>query len=284
MPRERLGILGLGLIGGSLAVAVKGKRGAPEVWGCDRNKIHLRQALAAGAISRACTLAELASCDIVIVCIPVRSSLYAIRSLGSRMRPGSVLSDVGSVKAEVVRTGERFAAKGVSFVGGHPIAGTENSGFSAADPFLFRGRSFITTPTRKTDEEALRRIDRLWKMAGSKTGLRMDPETHDRIFAYVSHLPHVVAYTLVHSVASLRSSVPLGYSAGGFRDFTRIASSNPDMWRDIVLQNRKEVMRAIAHYRRDLDLLARRIASSDAKGVKNIFAKAKKTRDGLDTR
>jgi len=282
MPRERLGILGLGLIGGSLALAVKGKRGAPEVWGCDRNKTHLRQALAAGAISRACTLAELASCDIVIVCIPVHASLDAVRSLGSRMRPGSVLTDVGSVKAEVVRTGERFAGKGVSFVGGHPIAGTENSGFKAADPFLFRGRSFIATPTRKTDEKALRRVDRLWKLAGSKACFRMDPGTHDRVFAYVSHLPHVVAYALVHSVATLRSPVPLGYSAGGFRDFTRIASSNPDMWRDIVLQNRKEVMRAIAHYQRNLDLLAKRIASSDAKGIKNVFARAKKTRDELE--
>ena len=282
MPRERLGILGLGLIGGSLALALKGKRGAPEVWGCDLNEVHLQQALAAGAISRVCTLAELASCDIVVVCIPVHSSLSAIRSLGSMMRPGSVLTDAGSVKAEVVRTGERFAGKGVSFVGGHPIAGTENSGFSAAYPFLFRGRSFITTPTKRTDEEALRRVDRLWKLAGSRTGLRMDPKTHDRVFAYVSHLPHVVAYALVHSVATLRSPIPLGYSAGGFRDFTRIASSNPDMWRDIVLQNRKEVMRAIAHYQRNLDLLAKRIASFDSKGIKNVFAKAKKTRDELE--
>ncbi|MCL1926580.1 MAG: prephenate dehydrogenase/arogenate dehydrogenase family protein [Syntrophorhabdaceae bacterium] len=281
MPRERLGILGLGLIGGSLALALKGKRGAPEVWGCDRNKVHLRQALAKGAISRACAIAELASCDIVVVCIPVRASLHAVSFLGSRMRSGSVLTDVGSVKAEIVRIGERFAGKGVSFVGGHPIAGTENSGFSAADPLLFRGRSFIATPTQRTDEEALRRVDRLWKLTGSKTGFRMDPATHDRVFAHISHLPHVVAYALVHSMTTLRSPVPLGCSAGGFRDFTRIASSNPDMWRDIVLQNRKEVMRAIAHYRRNLDALARRIASSDERGIKNVFAKAKKTRDGL---
>jgi prephenate dehydrogenase len=281
VPRERLGILGLGLIGGSLALALKGKRGAPEVWGCDRNRAHVRQALAAGAIARGCTREELSACDMVVVCIPVRASLEAIRRLGPRMRPGSVLTDAGSVKADIVREGERSAGEGVCFVGGHPIAGTENSGFPAADAALFRGRSFIATPTRATKEEALRRVERLWRLAGSKVVTRMDPKTHDRVFACVSHLPHVVAYALVHSVATLPSRVPLGYSAGGFRDFTRIASSNPEMWKDIVLQNRKEVLRAVAHYRRNLDLLSRRIARSDADGIRKIFERAKKTRDGL---
>jgi prephenate dehydrogenase len=282
VPRQRLGILGLGLIGGSLALALKGKRGAPEVWGCDRNRNHVRQALAAGAIVRGCTQKELAGCDIVVVCVPVQASLGLIRSLGGRMRPGSILTDAGSVKAGIVREGERSAGKGVFFVGGHPIAGTENTGFPAADPSLFRGRSFVATPTRRTDERALLRVERLWRLAGSKVVIRMDPKTHDHIFAYVSHLPHVVAYALVHSVATLPSRVPLGYSAGGFRDFTRIASSNPEMWKDIVLQNREEVLRAIAHYRRNLDTLGRRIAASDAAGLKKFFERAKKTRDGME--
>ncbi len=282
MPRERLGILGLGLIGGSLALALKGKRGAPEVWGHDRDPAQVRRAIAAGAISRGCTREELAGCDMVVVCVPVRASLAEIRFLGGRMRPGSILTDAGSVKAGVVREGERSAGEGVSFVGGHPVAGTERSGFAAADPSLFRGRSFIATPTRRTGGEALRRVERLWRLAGSKVVLRMDPKTHDRVFAYVSHLPHVVAYALVHSVATLPSRVPLGYSAGGFRDFTRIASSSPEMWRDIVLQNRDEVLRAVEHYRRNLDLLARRIACSDAAGLRYYFARAKKTRDGLE--
>ena len=281
MPRETLGILGLGLIGGSLALALKGKRGAPEVWGCDRNRSHVRQALAAGAIARGCTSRELAACDIVAVCIPVGASLPAIRSLGERMRPGSILTDAGSVKRDIVREGERLAGRGILFVGGHPIAGTENSGFAAADPSLYKGRSFIATPTRRTDGSALRRVERIWRLAGSKVLLRMDPGTHDHVFAYVSHLPHVVAYALVHSVATLPSPVPLGYSAGGFRDFTRIASSNPEMWKDIVLQNRAEILRAVAHYRRSLDLLERRIAASDAAGIRKFFEKAKKTRDGL---
>jgi len=283
VARERLGILGLGLIGGSLALALKGKRGAPEVWGCDRKKEHVRQALEAGAIARGCAARELAACDIVVVCVPVLRSVEAIRSLGPRMRQGSVLTDAGSVKAAIVREGEQAVARGASFVGGHPIAGTEASGFPAADGSLFRGRTFIVTPTGRTLEDAAQRVQRIWKLAGASPLLRMDPATHDRVFAYVSHLPHVVAYALVHSVATVPSRVPLGYSAGGFRDFTRIASSNPEMWKDIVLQNRAELLRALAHYRSNLRLLERRIAKRDVPGLLAFFRRAKKTRDGLLT-
>jgi len=281
LARERLGILGLGLIGGSLALALKGKRGAPEVWGCDRNPRHVRAALAAGAISRGCTRAELAACDIVVVCVPVLASVEAIRFIGPRLRPGTVLTDAGSAKAGIVREGDRAVRNGAFFVGGHPIAGTEASGFPAADGSLFRGRSFVVTPNRGTNADAVRRVERIWRLAGATPLLRMDPKTHDHVFAYVSHLPHVVAYALVHSVATLPSRVPLGYSAGGFRDFTRIASSNPEMWKDIVLQNRAEVLRAIAHFRRNLDLLERRIGRADAAGLLKVFRRAKKTRDGL---
>jgi len=281
VARERLGILGLGLIGGSLALALKGKRGAPELWGCDRRKEHVRQALRAGAIAKGCAARELAECDVVVVCLPVLRTVEAIRALGPRMRPGTVLTDAGSVKAGIVREGERAVARGAFFVGGHPIAGTERSGFPAAAARLFRGRTFILTPTEKTDEGAARRVQRIWKLAGSRPLLRMDPKVHDRVFAYVSHLPHVVAYALVHSVATLPSPVPLGYSAGGFRDFTRIASSNPEMWKDIVLQNHAEVLRAMSHYRRNLHLLEDLVAKKDVPGLLAYFRRAKKTRDGL---
>jgi prephenate dehydrogenase len=282
VARERVGILGLGLIGGSLALALKGKRGAPEVWGCDRRKETVRQAISAGAIARGCTEKELPACDVVVVCVPVLRSVEAIRHLGPRMRPGTVLTDAGSVKSGIVREGDRAAARGAFFfVGGHPIAGTEASGFAAADPGLFRGRSFVVTPTSRTDAGAILRVERIWKLAGSAVLLRMDPKVHDRVFAYVSHLPHAVAYALVHSVATLPSRVPLGYSAGGFRDFTRIASSNPEMWKDIVLENRAEILRALSHYRRNLALLERRIAVGDADGLLEYFGRAKRTRDGL---
>jgi len=276
-----MGILGLGLIGGSLALSLSGKRGAPEVWGCDRRKEYVRQALKAGAIAKGCRARELAECDVVVVCVPVLRAVEAIRALGPRMRPGSVLTDAGSVKAGIVREGERATAKGAFFVGGHPIAGTERSGFPAADADLFQGRTFIVTPTGSTEEAAVRRVQRIWKLAGARPLLRMAPRVHDRVFAYVSHLPHAVAYALVHSVATLPTPVPLGYSAGGFRDFTRIASSNPEMWKDIVLQNSAEVLRAMGHYRRNLRMLERLAARKDGPGLLAYFRRAKKTRDGL---
>ncbi len=280
MTRERVGIVGLGLIGGSLALALSGRRGGPEVWGCDRRREFARMAVEGGAIARACTEREMAQCDIVVVCVPVLRSLALIRSLGGRMRPGAVLTDAGSAKAEIVRAGLAAMARGAEFVGGHPIAGTENSGYPAAFAGLFKGRTVILTPTAGNSEAALRRVETLWRRAGARV-LRMDARTHDHVFAYVSHLPHAVAYALVHSVATLDSRVPLGYSAGGFRDFTRIASSNPEMWKDIVLQNRGEVLRAARHYRRNFALLEGLIRRRDAAGLLSYFRKAKKTRDGL---
>ncbi len=280
MIAKRLGIVGLGLIGGSLALSLRGKKGGPEVWGCDRSGESVRLALAAGAIARACTVAEIAACDIVVVCVPVIRSIGLIRRIGKRMRPGSVLTDVGSVKTEIVKAGQESMASGAEFVGGHPIAGTENSGYAAAGPSLFRGKTSIVTPAGGNSEPALRRVEAMWRRTGARP-LRMDPETHDHVFAYVSHLPHVVAYALVHSVATLDSRVPLGYSAGGFRDFTRIASSNPEMWKEIVLQNRAEVLRATAHYRKNFAQLERLIRRGDGQGLLAYFRRSKRTRDRL---
>lgn len=280
MIDRRIGIVGLGLIGGSLALALRGKRGTPEVWGCDRRAESLRLARKAGAIARACTENEIAACDIVVVCVPVIRSVGVIRRIGRRMRPGSVLTDVGSVKTTIVRAGQESMADGAEFVGGHPIAGTENSGFVAADPSLFRGKTSILTPYQGNTEKAMKRVEAMWRLTGARM-LRMDPLTHDHVFAYVSHLPHAVAYALVHSVATIDSRVPLGYSAGGFRDFTRIASSNPEMWKEIVLQNRCEILRATAHYRRNFALLEGLIRKRDEKGLLAYFRKSKRTRDGL---
>jgi prephenate dehydrogenase len=237
-------------------------------------------ALSDGAVARACTEREISACDIVIVCVPVLRSVEVLRRIGRRMAPGAVLTDAGSVKSAVVRAGQAAMAKGAEFVGGHPVAGTENSGYPAADASLFRGKTAILTPTGRNSEEAVARIGRLWEAAGARV-LRMDPRTHDHVFAYVSHLPHAVAYALVHSVATLDSKVPLGYSAGGFRDFTRIASSNPEMWKDIVLQNRGEVLRAIGHYRRNLALLESLIRREDTGGLLAYFRRSKNTRDRM---
>ncbi|HEY3491157.1 MAG TPA: prephenate dehydrogenase/arogenate dehydrogenase family protein [Candidatus Deferrimicrobiaceae bacterium] len=280
MKRLRLGIVGLGLIGGSLARALKGKRGAPEVWGFDKRRESVRMALECGAIAKGATEREIAGCDVVVVCVPVRVSVGVIERIGRRMRAGSILTDAGSVKAEVVAKGRAAVAEGVSFVGGHPIAGTENSGFPAADPALFKGRTAIVTPCDGDDAVAVGIVEKIWRLAGARV-LRMDPVTHDHVFAYVSHLPHVVAYALVHAVGTLDTKVPLGYAAGGFRDFTRIASSNPAMWKDIVLQNRPEMLRALAHYRKNLALIEGLIRQGDEAEILAYFGRAKKIRDGI---
>jgi prephenate dehydrogenase len=276
----RVGIVGLGLIGGSLALALKGRRGAPEVWGFDRRKESVRQALEAGAIARGATEREIAACDVVVVCVPVRASVAVIERIAKRMRPGSILTDGGSVKTEVVARGRAAVPPGVAFVGGHPIAGTENSGFAAADGTLFKGRTAIVTPCEGDDERAVATVEKIWWLAGARV-LRMTPATHDHVFAYVSHLPHVVAYALVHAVGTLDTNVPLGYAAGGFRDFTRIASSNPGMWRDIVLQNRGEMLKALAHYRKNLAQVEGLIRKGDEEGIVAYFGRSKTIRDGI---
>jgi len=276
----RVGIVGLGLIGGSLARALASGGGAPEVWAFDRRREPLRRALSDGVIARACGEGQIAACDIVVVCVPVLRAVELVGRIGRRMRPGTVLTDAGSVKRHIVRAGQAAVAPGAEFVGGHPIAGTENSGYAAADGDLFRGRSVILTPTRRNSEEAVRRVEALWEKTGART-IRMDAAAHDRVFAYVSHLPHVVAYALVHAVATLKSPAPLGYSAGGFRDFTRIASSNPEMWKDIAVQNRDEILRAVRHYRENLELLVSLVRRRDEAGLLRYFATAKRTRDGL---
>jgi prephenate dehydrogenase len=278
---RRVGIVGLGLIGGSLALALRERKGAPEAWGCDPDRANLRKALAAGAIARAVPLAELAGeCDVVVVCVPVTAALEVICEAACGMRPGSVLTDTGSVKSGAVEVGRLAVPDGVEFVGGHPIAGTERSGFSSADGKLFSGRTFIVTPHGGNTEKGMGRVERLWKLAGART-VRMEPSVHDRVFAWVSHLPHAVAYSLVHAVATLPEPVPLGSSAGGFRDFTRIASSSPRMWADIFLQNRKELLPALKGMREDLSRLEKAVRTGDEDFLLEFLGRAKAARDGI---
>jgi prephenate dehydrogenase len=277
---RRVGIVGLGLIGGSLALALQGAKGAPEVWGFDPDRGNLRKALSSGAVARGASLAEMGECDVVAVCVPVAAALEVLCEAASWMKAGSVLTDAGSVKGQAVEVGRLAVPDGVEFVGGHPIAGTEKSGFGAADGALFRGRTFIATPHPGNTEGALKRVERLWRLAGART-VRMDAAVHDRVFAWVSHLPHAVAYSLVHAVATLPEPVPLGSSAGGFRDFTRIASSNPRMWADIFLQNRKELLPALKGMREDLSRLEVAVRRGDEEYLLEFLGRAKAARDGI---
>ena len=205
-----------------------------------------------------------------------------MREIAGSIATGCIVTDGGSVKAGIVRECEQLMPPGCHFVGGHPIAGTEHSGASASFAALFQGKRCILTPTEHTDTAAFDTVSQLWQAAGANV-CSMEPEHHDRIFAEISHLPHAVAYALVHAVgtADVEGENVLSYTAGGFRDFTRIASSDPIMWRDIALMNRQALLTSIDGFSASLAELRRRIDRGDSQGLTEFFTIAKQFRDGI---
>jgi len=218
----------------------------------------------------------------VFISIPVCTIPAMVQTIAASLAPGCIITDGGSVKADIVRECERLTPPGCYFVGGHPIAGTENTGSAASFATLFKGKRCILTPTERTDSKALDTVSRLWQAAGANV-CSMEPGHHDRIFAEISHLPHVVAYALVHAVgtADVEGENVLSYTAGGFRDFTRIASSDPVMWRDIALMNRQALLASIDGFSSSLAELRRRIDCGDSQGLAEFFTIAKQFRDGI---
>ena len=277
-------IVGLGLMGGSLARAVK-EGGLPwRVRGLARDPETRRAALAAGAVDEACaTAAEAArDADLVVIALPVRSIPDAARDLSPHLAPGTVVTDVGSTKAVLTRRVEAVLPPGVPFVGGHPIAGTEESGFTASFASLYRGARCLLTPGASATPEAVAVVRGLWESVGMRVEV-MDAATHDRILAVISHLPHVVAYALVNAAAQADAGFPglLAYTGGGFRDFTRIAASHPAMWRDICLDNRDEVLRALDEFLAEAGRLRSLIAGGDEAGLEKAFDTARVVRRSL---
>lgn len=282
---DRMAVVGLGLIGGSLALAARQQRLVGEVVGIDRDPAHLRAARARRLTDGGTEdLSEgVRDADLVVLAVPVASVVPAAREAAPHLRPGAVLTDVGSVKGPIVRGIEALAPRAWAFVGGHPVAGTERSGPGAARPDLFRGARCVLTPTARTDPGALERVMALWKGVGA-TVTTMEPEQHDAVLAAVSHLPHMVAYALVGALLALREDGGplLEFSAGGLRDFTRIAMSHPVMWRDICLMNRGPLLAVLERYRGALGELERLIAAGDGDGLQATFARARAARrEGL---
>lgn len=225
----RLAIIGVGLIGGSLSLALKDAGVVGEVVGCGRGKPNLEKALELGVIDRYTRdpVEAVKDADVIFLATPVKTLGTVTEELLPGLKPGAIMTDGGSVKGEVINMIEPLMPEGVHFVPGHPIAGTEKSGAEAAFPTLYRGKRCILTPTDNTDQEALALVTRMWQTAGSEV-VSMPVEKHDRVLAAISHLPHMVAYSLVNAVGSYDQYEEniLEYSAGGFRDFTRIASSD----------------------------------------------------------
>ncbi len=290
---KKVAIVGVGLIGGSLALDMKLKGLAGTIVGIGRSIANLNIALDLNIVdSITQDIAEgVRGADLVVVAVPVLKVASVIEAAAPYLADGAIVTDVGSVKAELIKEVLPLLPPSVSFVPAHPVAGTENSGAGAAITGLFNGRNCIITPVGKggpDNPEAVEAVTGLWRALGSNVVI-MDALTHDRILSAVSHLPHVIAYTLVNMVANAGKGLGangsdtdmLGYSAGGFRDFTRIASSSPEMWADICEMNSTAIVEMIEAFESELDSLKRVIKKRDNDSMKAEFNKAKALRDAL---
>ena len=278
----RLAVAGVGLIGGSLALAAREAGLAGEIVGIGRRRERLERARALGVVDRWTTepAEGVAGADLVVLAVPLGTMRALMEALAPGLGPEAVVTDVGSAKRAVVE--DARAALGAAFarfVPGHPVAGTERSGVEAAFATLFRGRRVILTPVADTAPEAVARVRALWEAVGAEV-VEMDPARHDRVLAATSHLPHVLAYTLVDLLAGLDEHEEVfANAAGGFRDFTRIASSDPVMWRDICLANREAIVEMLDRYAQALAAVRAAVAGADGAALERLFARAKAARD-----
>ncbi|MEM7294647.1 MAG: prephenate dehydrogenase/arogenate dehydrogenase family protein [Pseudomonadota bacterium] len=274
-------IVGVGLIGGSLALALKGTGFAGEIVGCGRRVETLERAVARGAIDRFETdlAAAVESADVVLLAVPMATMRPLLETIATHRKPSAIVTDAGSVKGSFVADARAAFDDLSCVVPGHPIAGTENSGIDAAFPELFQQRKVILTPLQETREEAIETVRSLWVQCGAAVE-EMDAEEHDRVLAATSHLPHVLAYSLVDALLGLPEREAIfRYAAGGFRDFTRIASSDPVMWRDICINNSESLVSMIDELQRNLSVLRQHIADGDANVIFDIFTRTKQARD-----
>jgi prephenate dehydrogenase len=278
----KLVVVGVGLIGGSFALALKEAGAVGRVVGVGRGKGNIRRALdlkiidAAGAFDAA----TFGDADLVLLAVPVGQMREVMRSIAPVLGDETVVTDAGSTKEDVADLARRELKKSLArFVPGHPIAGTEKSGAEAAFAGLFRGRRVVLTPLEGSRPGALSLVRAAWTACGARV-FELQPEEHDAVLATVSHLPHVLAYALVDQVARHKDAKRLfAYAAGGFRDFTRIASSHPEMWRDICLANRKALLAELDRYDEELGRVRRMLERGDGKALEALFAGARDARD-----
>ena len=278
---KRLAVIGVGLIGGSFALALRRAGVTTEVVGCDRDQQSLERATALGVIDQAAESASEAArgADLVVVAVPVRATAGVLHDVGRALSAGAVVTDVGSTKGEVVRSArdalrERFSR----FVPAHPIAGRETSGVEAAGADLFRAARVVLTPEADTDADAIDLVHACWEATGARVAT-MAALDHDRVFAAVSHLPHLLSFALISDIVARDNAQELlGFAAGGFRDFTRIAASSPEMWRDIALQNRAAILEELERYGARLAVFRELIGKGDGPGLERLMNEARSAR------
>jgi cyclohexadieny/prephenate dehydrogenase len=281
MTIARVAIIGLGLLGGSIGLAVKARGLAIATTGWDRDEAVRARAAARGLVGAVCDSPEaaVAGADLVILCVPVGAMGEAARAIAPGLSPHAIISDVGSSKAAVAAA-LADALPGACVIPAHPVAGTEQSGPEAGFATLFAGRWCIITPPEGVDPAALEALSAFWTALGSRVEL-MDANHHDLVLAVTSHIPHLIAYTIVGTASDLEDvtqSEVIKYSAGGFRDFTRIAASDPVMWRDVFLTNRGAVLEMLGRFTEDLTALQRAIRSGDGDALFDLFTRTRAIR------
>lgn len=282
---ERLAIVGMGLIGSSIARAARRQNLAATIVAADRDEEVLGRVRALAIAEEATAdLAQAArGADCVVLCVPVGACGAVAKALRPALSPGAIVSDVGSVKAAVMAQVEPHLPEGVHFVPAHPVAGTEQSGPDAGFATLFNGKWAILTPSYGVEPAAVEKVRALWEGMGSAVEIMSAPH-HDLVLAITSHVPHLIAYNIVGTAADLervtRSEV-IKFSAGGFRDFTRIAASDPTMWRDVFLNNKEAVLEMLGRFNEDLSALARAIRWDDGEALHDLFTRTRAIRRGI---
>ena len=281
----RIAILGTGLVGASLGMALSRLPEVDEVAGFDRSDTELQTALGRGAIQRAAASARdaVADADVVVIAVPVSAVPGVAEEIAPALRPGTILTDVASVKATVVQALERFAPAGVQVIGGHPMAGSAETGAAHASAELFVGATYLLTPTPQTDPEAYQRLHGLVASLGARV-LAVTPERHDLLVAVISHLPQLAASTLMNLAAERARDEHAGLlllAAGGFRDATRVAASNPDLWLDICAENREAIVAVLADYEERVRDLREVLSAADDGGLRTMLSAARDARRSL---
>lgn len=282
---NKIALIGIGLIGSSLARVIRQKKLADHIAIATRTCTTLERAreLDLGDSYTTDNSKAVENADLVIVSVPVGASGYVAKEISQHLKPEALVTDVGSTKASVIRQMKPELPDTVHFIPGHPIAGTEFSGPDAGFADLFINRWCILTPLPNTNDEALEKLTQFWQACGAKVD-QMDPEHHDLVLAITSHLPHLIAYNIVGTASDLEkvtNSEVIAYSASGFRDFTRLASSDPTMWRDICLNNKDAIIEMLGRFSEDLASLQRAIRWGDGEALFNLFTRTRAVRRGI---
>ena len=285
MMFNKVALIGLGLIGSSLGHAMKRANLAHEIVGFDSSEEVRLKASTIGfidTIGRGAA-AAVKNADLVILCTPIGAYKSLAEKIGPHLKPGAILSDVGSVKGAVVKDVKPFLPKGVHFIPAHPIAGTEFSGPEAGFAGLFDGRWTILTPLKGADKKAVQSLKKFWQACGAQVDV-MDVAHHDLVLAMTSHVPHLIAYNIVgtaHDLEQVTEGEVIKYSASGFRDFTRIAASDPTMWRDIFLNNKDAVLEVLGRFNEDLSRLQRLVRDGNGKALFELFTRTRAIRRSI---